>query len=236
MIKPVKLTADGPRSIWRGFSALRKRQLILPFAGFFVMYLLYGLLLSGSVSSALSTGAVATNTIFALSGFLAITIISAFLGGLIIYYYASKNQSLWSGISYVTKRFPTLFVVVLSTGVLTILGFVALIVPGIFFSVKFMFAQQEVMIRDKGVVESIKSSYRSSKGRFWPQFSLIFVVAALSIMAYAISRLFFDAGPFQAYLSSASILPVDAIISLILAYVAVFGSAAVTDYFLRRGI
>ncbi|MCL4400951.1 MAG: hypothetical protein M1348_02950 [Candidatus Parvarchaeota archaeon] len=238
-----KLAKDGasvPLSIWRGFFALKERQLFLPFIGFFSIYLIYGLFLSKTfippISGlyALSLGTAIIDLALASAGFLIVTLISTFFGGLIIDFYANKNERIWDGLSYVIKRFPTLFIVVLVTGVSIILGFALFVLPGAFLGVKFMFAQQEVMVHEKGAIESIKSSYKSSKGKFWSRFSLLAVIVLISIAAYAFSSIFSSTNNVLSYIGTQLILPVNVLLSFILAYIAVFGQVAVTDYFLQR--
>jgi hypothetical protein len=51
------------------------------------------------------------------------------------------------------------------TGVLTLIGFLALIIPGIIIATMFAFSTQILVIENKKIIESIKESYSLSKGR-----------------------------------------------------------------------
>ncbi len=241
-MKSAKRRASVPTSIVRGFAALGKKHIFVPFIGFFAMYLSYGLFLAGTIIPPI-TGLVSLpitsfvlDALLAIAGFLLITLISTFFGGLIIDFYARKHDSLWSGVSHTTERFQSLFLVVLSTGLATLAGFALFVIPGAFLGVKFMFAQQEVMVHDKGAINAIKSSWRASRGMFWPQFSLFFAVSLISIAAYVFSALSSSTGVLLVYLGTKLFLPLDILVSFVLAYAAVFGSVAVTDYFLQRKV
>jgi hypothetical protein len=78
-------------------------------------------------------------------------------------------------------------------------GIIALVVPGIIFSIWFVFATSITVLEEKKPIESIKISKELVKGRFWPIAWRYFGVALLFILVYmtlaaAIVLIFFFIG------------------------------------------
>lgn len=69
----------------------------------------------------------------------------------------------------------------LLSGIITMLGFAFLIIPGIIFSVWFSFATFIVVIEGRGVTESLKESEALVSGYFWPVLAR-FIVFGLLIL------------------------------------------------------
>jgi len=65
----------------------------------------------------------------------------------------------------------------LLVGVIVIIGFVLLIVPGIIFACKLVFTPYLVVDRKMGVIEAVKESWRMTNGHAWK----VFLIGLLSI-------------------------------------------------------
>jgi len=65
----------------------------------------------------------------------------------------------------------------LLVGVIVIIGFVLLIVPGIIFACKLVFTPYLVVDRKMGVIEAVKESWRMTSGHAWK----VFLIGLLSI-------------------------------------------------------
>lgn len=83
------------------------------------------------------------------------------------------------------KTTNNLFWSVVWVGVLSmlviVLGYMFLIIPGILFSVWFMYASYEVIFKQKRGVEAMKSSKALVSGRFWPVAWRLLAIAAVII-------------------------------------------------------
>ncbi len=240
MLNKSKSSLNVYSSLKHGIFAFSKKEIIIPFLGFFIAYLLYIFFLLNIIvkyTYQIKTPYVPLfDGISIIIGFLIVTLVSTFFGGIIIYFYSGRYKGILNMLKNLTKRFLTLYLVVLITGVLTIIGFILFFIPGAFLGVKFMFSQQEVLLNNKGVISSIRSSWIASKGWFWPQFRLFLIIFLISLSAYILSTFSTGNGELLLYLGKNFIVPLDIIISIFIAYSSVIGNVSVTDYFLRRKI
>ncbi|MFH1767135.1 MAG: hypothetical protein ABH826_03515 [Patescibacteria group bacterium] len=101
------------------------------------------------------------------------------------------------------------FLTVIIVNLVQIGGLLALIVPGIIFSVWFAFPSIIVVLEQKNIIEAFKISKRLSKERFWYVFWLLFgaVIAFISfyiVLTGTVSLVFavIAGGDFVAYLES----------------------------------
>lgn len=67
-------------------------------------------------------------------------------------------------------------------GIITGLGFLLLIIPGILFLVWFRFSSFEIMTKEVGVGEAMGNSKKLVSGRFWPVFGRILVFGIFGIL------------------------------------------------------
>lgn len=77
------------------------------------------------------------------------------------------------------EKFITYAIVTILAGIITLIGFVLLIVPGIIAAVSFMFAPYIVLSTNKGPIDVLKESYALAKGKRWPLF--VFLLAAVGL-------------------------------------------------------
>src|SRR3989344_892928 len=90
---------------------------------------------------------------------------------------AARVQDLWAPKMY----WSFLGMTVLSL-ILVILGLIALIIPGIILALGFMFAQYLVIDKDRGAVESLKESWRITKGNRFNLFIFVLVLTVINIL------------------------------------------------------
>jgi hypothetical protein len=78
----------------------------------------------------------------------------------------------------------------LLTGLITALGFLFLLVPGIIFSIWFAFSFHKVILDEVNIIESIKESKNLVSGRWWGVFwRLLAPSLAFGLLAYVVQRL-----------------------------------------------
>jgi uncharacterized membrane protein len=112
-------------------------------------------------------------------------ILSTFVSmGVTAFYLAAHDRpdtvdltSLWHPQSF-WKFFGTSILV----GLVVVVGFILLIVPGIIFSLMFMFATFIVIDRGLGPVEAMKESNRITRGHKWPLLGLLLVLVLINLL------------------------------------------------------
>lgn len=116
---------------------------------------------------------------------LAITIISYFSTVAILYFLFKKpDKNLGSLISKSSVYYFSVLAVVFLVGLMLIPLYLALIIPGIIFSVYWAFSYFFVIDEDEDVVNSIKKSYRLVKGNWWGVLGRILL---LSLIVFILS-------------------------------------------------
>jgi uncharacterized membrane protein YhdT len=131
---------------------------------------------------------------FGLYSFL-LSLISLFLGLIIVkmVYDIVKNNkvSLSETISLLARKFIFVFIAYILYSLILILGLIALIIPGIFFSVKFVFVIYLILLNNEKIIDSFKKSWQITKGHWWGIFGLFAIfmipISILSIVARIIA-------------------------------------------------
>ncbi len=70
----------------------------------------------------------------------------------------------------------------IATGVIVLVGLILLIVPGIIWALRFMFASYIVMDKGMNAQGALKESWRMTKGSTWKLLGLVLVIAGLNIV------------------------------------------------------
>lgn len=68
------------------------------------------------------------------------------------------------------------------TGIITVIGFILLIIPGIIFSLKLQFVSYLIIDKGMGPIEAIKRSWAMTKGNVWNLFLLSLITTGLNIL------------------------------------------------------
>lgn len=80
------------------------------------------------------------------------------------------------------EKLITYAIVTILAGIITLIGFVLLIVPGVIATISFMFAPYIVLSTNKGPIEALKESYALAKGKRWPLFLFLLAAVGLNII------------------------------------------------------
>ncbi len=101
--------------------------------------------------------------------------------------YHNQPTSLLASLGKGTVRFPTALAASLLVAAAAMVGFVLLIVPGILVLTLTFFTLQEVVLADKGVMESIKGSVEMVKGNFLFIMALFLYLTSLTMLLEALA-------------------------------------------------
>lgn len=147
------------------------------------------LLVISSISSALSPSSenFSNNVPLSLIGFLASLAISTLIdmGVTSLSLKASSNTSavkfedLWH-----PKPFWKYLAAAMLTGLVVVIGFIFLIVPGVLLALMLMFVKFLVIDRNLGPIEAIKESARVTKGYKWKLFVLLLLIVLINIVGF----------------------------------------------------
>ncbi len=110
---------------------------------------------------------------------LVLVLIGAFITASIMLSVSSKNADPVKIAKKAIARYPTYFLTILAAGIAVGIGCILLLIPGIFLAFKFCVAGVESVVGEKDVVESLKSSWKKTKGNFWGILAAFFVLYIL---------------------------------------------------------
>lgn len=102
---------------------------------------------------------------------------------------AGESPSAGTALERVGIRFWTLFSALVLVTLGVIVGLFALVIPGIFLAILWLFAGQAVVVEDKGILDSLRRSQDLVRGAWWTVFLawlLIQVVTAIAQLAIGI--------------------------------------------------
>lgn len=112
-------------------------------------------------------------------------LISMFLGLIaskLIYDVIKNNEaSLSQAILLSLKRFPFVFIGGILYFLIFGIGFIALIIPGIFLFIKFLFYSYLILLNNEKIINSFKRSWQITKGNWWKIF-ILFLIFTLPAM------------------------------------------------------
>jgi hypothetical protein len=116
-------------------------------------------------------------------------LLSIFLGGPLsigltkAHLAASRGQKpTWADFGHGFQRYWASVGLVALTTLIVLVGFLLLILPGIFYAVRLAFVNQRFVADGLGIRDSLKASYEDTRGRFWPVIGLG-VLSVLLILA-----------------------------------------------------
>ncbi len=90
---------------------------------------------------------------------------------------------------FYTKSILTFVVASFLTGIIVFAGFILLIIPGIYFAIRLQFSTYLIVDKKLGIMDSIKTSWRITKGHTWNLFLfglLLFLLNILGAIALVI--------------------------------------------------
>ncbi len=120
-----------------------------------------------------------------LVGQILLFLISVFARGAVMSAtYAGQKSSLLGAVSQAASRYLPLIGTYIAASILTGLGLVLLVIPGIYIGTKLSIAPVETAVGGKGITESLKSSWEKTGGNWWDIFfSLIFVGIIILVLS-----------------------------------------------------
>lgn len=172
-----------------GFKILRKNPIIFVPA---VIIAILGLGLNLTPTPYLENGDTtsAMNYLLAVLSFLLLSIlislINLFLTSIIIrmVYDATQGEaSLSKGVKIAVKKYPYLLISSILCILISFVGLIALVIPGIFLSIKLLYFDRAILIDNEGITNSLKKSWRITKGDWWTTFalSMFFIIIPLGL-------------------------------------------------------
>lgn len=99
------------------------------------------------------------------------------------------NASLEEAFHFTVYKLFSLLVVTIITGILTALGFIALVVPGIILAIMFSLVVQVVIVEDVGALDSLSRSRRLVSNRWLKTFVLLLIVYAIILFVSFVGSL-----------------------------------------------
>jgi len=172
------------KSIADGFSSIKANPVLILIGLFYTIIIK---LLEPSYLSPLN-GRITYNLsemFFSYGGLnlIAIILVSIFINGVMIVLVAKgKKFSLASALKLVASKYVTLVLASILGFIINVLGLIALILPGIFLSIKLFYFEQAVLLNNKGIVESLKTSWNVTRGNWWRVFALVILIAIISLI------------------------------------------------------
>lgn len=125
------------------------------------------------------------------AGLFVMIIFGVFLINLIIYQiYVQENEqvtSYSSSIKYVANKYFRLLIASIVISIITLLGVIVLIVPGIFLAILLIFTEVFILVEDNEIYPALKGSCLLVWGNWWRTF---FVIAPVVIVNVLINALF----------------------------------------------
>ena len=118
-----------------------------------------------------------------------------FSGAMIFYTYRSltRNQvTVGQAYNQASRRLLHLILVYIMFVGLVFAGFIALIIPGFYVSFRLIFSLYATVIDNSSAVDSLNSSWKLTKGRWWLLFRAIFLVALVVFVPIILISLLID--------------------------------------------
>lgn len=81
------------------------------------------------------------------------------------------------------RKLPRVFVASILFGLAMLIGFILLIIPGVYLSVALIMYATAIVVDDQGITESLRTSRALVKGNFWRTSAVVSVVAAVLFIA-----------------------------------------------------
>ncbi|MCL5434820.1 MAG: hypothetical protein M1405_00325 [Patescibacteria group bacterium] len=81
-----------------------------------------------------------------------------------------------------TKNLVNFILVSLIRGVITLIGFILLIIPGIIFSIRLQYATYLVIDKNLSPVDAVKKSWDMTRGNVWNLFFFVILLALVNIL------------------------------------------------------
>jgi membrane-anchored glycerophosphoryl diester phosphodiesterase (GDPDase) len=130
--------------------------------------------------------------VFFIYSFVAVPLFS---GAMIFYTYRSltRNQvTVGQAFNQASRRLLHLILVYIMFVGVVFAGFIALIIPGLYLSYRLIFSLYATVIDNSSAVDSLSSSWKLTKGRWWLLFRAIFLIVLVVFVPIILISLLID--------------------------------------------
>lgn len=137
---------------------------------------------------------------------LVLTLISIFLTGVIIrmVYDAKIKKSFFESARIAIFKYPLLLIASIIYLFIVGFGFFALIIPGIFLFVKFLYYQYAILLDNEGIINSLKKSWKITDGNWFSTFLIMLFFFAIFFISAILSLIL---GVFVDFITTLVVLP-----------------------------
>lgn len=126
-----------------------------------------------------------------LLGFISVIITWGALSRLLVETYTGHATDWRESIAYASRRFWSLALLSIVSAILLAIGFVLLIIPGIFLTVAWCVAVPVLVFESPGILGSLQRSWELVKGNWWVTFGALLVTIVLIIgLSFLIGAIF----------------------------------------------
>ncbi len=125
--------------------------------------------------------------------FIIFTLISIFLTSVIIrlvYDAIGGKASLFESAKIAVLKYPTLLISGIIYFFIVGFGTLALIIPGIFLFVKFLYYQYAILLDNEGIINSLKKSWKITDGNWFSTFLIMLFFFAIFFISAILSLIF----------------------------------------------
>ena len=109
-----------------------------------------------------------------------------------------QSSNYWEALGFSLKKWFTLILAAFLLNLITVIGFILLVVPGVLMSVRGVFMISYIVDQNQSARDSIDSSWQLAKGHFWRILGYLLVVAVGALLPMTV--LMFTLGIVQASL------------------------------------
>ncbi len=117
--------------------------------------------------------------LFFLKIFIVIILIAIYLDSVTVRLAYTKSSVL-RAFGFALKKYIFVLVATLIYALIVALGTLALIVPGIYLAVRLYYFIDAILIDEKGIIESLRTSWRIAKGNWWATFLILLILGIFS--------------------------------------------------------
>ncbi len=114
---------------------------------------------------------------------LAVVLVAIYFDSVVVRLAYSKS---FEAFIFALKKYPVVLIATVIYVLLLALGSIALIIPGIYLAVRLYYFIDAILIDGKGVISSLKTSWRIAKGNWWATFLLLIIIGLFSTLINAL--------------------------------------------------
>jgi len=155
--------------------------------GFFIVYLLILFILEGFFSifaSTFSDSLPSLSLLFNIGSWIVSIVSSIFIVKIGLRLYDHPNIGSYEFLSFSTSLFFKFLLGYVMYTLLAVIGFLLLIVPGIYLAIKYQYVQYLIVDKNMDVIEAFKESGRMTDGHKWNLFLLFLLFIAISALGF----------------------------------------------------